>query len=106
MQELFNVISKLNTTKEVESFLMDLCTPAELKSFAERWKVCRLLHEGKLSYRQIKEITGASLTTIGRVARFLNDENYGGYRSILKRFEDSGKNGSDGNSGVSKISEM
>lgn len=100
MQELFEIILKLNTLSEIESFFIDLCTPAELKSFSERWKVCRLLHEGKLSYRQIKDITGASLTTIGRVARFLNNENYGGYRSVLKKLKDSE------NSSVSKISEV
>jgi uncharacterized protein YerC len=39
----------------------------------------------ELSYREIHKITRASLTTIGRVARFLRDESYGGYRNILKK---------------------
>ena len=66
-------------------FFIDLCTPAEIKAFVERWKVCQLLNEKKYSYRQISEITRASLTTIGRVARFLNEENYGGYRKMLEK---------------------
>ena len=67
----------------MNTFLKDLCTPAELRSLEERWKVCQLLAKENLSYREIHTITGASLTTIGRVARFLKEERYGGYRNIL-----------------------
>jgi uncharacterized protein YerC len=52
---------------------------------AERWRVCRLLNEGDLSYREIHDVTGASLATITRVARFLKDEPHHGYRSVLKK---------------------
>ena len=84
---LFNVISLLNDAKDAENFLIDLCTPSEIKAFVERWRVCQLLHSKRHSYRDISEITGASLTTIGRVSRFLNDEKYGGYRKMLQRLE-------------------
>ncbi|MBM4223170.1 MAG: transcriptional regulator [Gammaproteobacteria bacterium] len=83
--DLYCAMLELKTSEEVEAFLRDLCTPMELKSLAERWQVCRLLDSGKYSYREIHQKTGASLTTIGRVARFLKDEPYHGYRAILKR---------------------
>lgn len=84
---LFEAISQLDNAKDAENFLIDLCTPNEIKAFVERWRVCQLLHSKRHSYRQISEITGASLTTIGRVARFLNDEKYGGYRKMLLKLE-------------------
>ncbi|MDR0727810.1 MAG: trp operon repressor [Puniceicoccales bacterium] len=72
---------------EMENFLRDLCTPAEIAAMAERWHVCRLLHRSNLSYREIHRLTGVSLVTIGRVARFLRNEQHGGYHVILKKLE-------------------
>ena len=87
LTSLAEAISKLQNSIEVEKFLIDLCTPTEIRSFEERWRVCQLLNMNKYSYRQIKELTGASTTTIGRVARFLNDEIYQGYKTLLKKLE-------------------
>jgi TrpR-related protein YerC/YecD len=67
----------------VRQFLLDLCTPAELEAIVDRWWTASLLNEGK-SYREISEINGVSVTTIGRVARFLN-MGEGGYRLALRR---------------------
>lgn len=77
----------LKTDKEVYNFLKDLCTPAELSAIAERWQICKCLNEG-ISYREIHVQTGASLTTIGRVARFLKDEPYQGYAVLLQKLQD------------------
>ncbi len=85
IQELYQALLLVKNTQEMEAFLKDLCTPAEIRALAERWRVCKILNEEKLSYREINKETGASLATIGRVARFLKDEPYNGYRLILKR---------------------
>ncbi len=84
---LFEAVVMLRTPEEVANFLKDLCTPQELKAMQERWEVCQLLDNGKLSYRQISKQTGSSTTTIGRVSRFLNDEPYKGYRSVLDKIK-------------------
>ncbi len=82
---LIATLLAIDTKDQLSNFLKDLCTPAELRSLDERWKVCQLLAKENLSYREIHAITGASLTTIGRVARFLKEERYGGYRNILAK---------------------
>lgn len=69
--------------EEMGRFLLDLCTPAELRTLAERWHVARLLDETKLSYREIHDATGVSTTTVVRVARFLRQEPHRGYRRAL-----------------------
>ena len=84
---LFSAFLKLKTETEVENFLKDILTPSEFKDLRERWFVAQKLEKGE-SYRVINEATGISTTTIGRVARFLRDENYGGYRIVLKRIYD------------------
>lgn len=73
----------LKTPGEARDFLEDLCTPAELEAMIDRWRVAQLLDEG-LSYRDIRELTEVSVTTIGRVARFI-ERGTGGYRTVLDR---------------------
>jgi TrpR-related protein YerC/YecD len=83
MQELFDAVTTLRTRSEVEHFLRDLCTLSELEAMAHRWQVARLLEEG-LPYLEISERTGASTTTVTRVAHWLR-HGEGGYRLALDR---------------------
>ena len=82
---LFAALAALNTPEDLRRFMMDLCTPKEVSDFAERWLIARMLYEGSLSYREISAQTGASTTTVGRVARFLQQEPHQGYKLILER---------------------
>ncbi len=82
---LYEALATLKNGAEAARFLKDLATPAELEAFGERWRIARMLDEGGHSYREIAAVTGASTTTIGRVARFLKEENNEGYRLVLDR---------------------
>ena len=84
-KDLIAAFLSLETADEGRRFLKDICTPKEIADLADRWLVARLLDEGKLSYREIHAQTGVSVTTVGRVARFLQQENYHGYRLVLDR---------------------
>jgi TrpR-related protein YerC/YecD len=86
-EELFDTLSSINNADDMQRFMKDLCTPQELAILSERWRVCKLLNEGTHSYREIHQITGASLATITRVARFLKDEPHHGYQLVLKKLE-------------------
>lgn len=86
-KSLCNAFLKIENEEEMMLFLKDLLTPKELTSMIERWKVCQLLERGDLSYREIHALTSASLTTIGRVARFINEEKNHGYRLVLDRMD-------------------
>jgi len=74
--------------EEMARLLADLCTPAEVRTLAERWHVARLLESTDLSYRDIHDATGVSTTTIVRVARFLRQEPYQAYRLAMQRLGD------------------
>ena len=56
---------------------------SELEAMAHRWEVARLLEQG-LPYLEIAERTGASTTTVTRVAHWLR-HGEGGYRLALDR---------------------
>src|SRR5262245_15727428 len=83
-----NLVSAMltqRTADELRAFLKDLCTPAELQAMADRWAVVECLQQD-LPYREIHRITGVSITTIGRVARYLAAGS-GGYALAVKRLE-------------------
>ena len=86
--DLYDALLLCRDRKEIRDFMRDLCTPKERLALSERWVLARLLDEGSLSYRDISAKTGASTTTIGRVARFLQQEPHQGYRRILKRLKE------------------
>jgi TrpR-related protein YerC/YecD len=85
--DLIDALLTLRTRGEAEAFLADLCTPGEVKALSERWRVARLLDGGEYSYREIAEKAGSSTATVVRVARFLKDMPYRGYRRALDRLK-------------------
>jgi TrpR-related protein YerC/YecD len=80
---LFEAINSLESLEECRNFFKDLCTPAELQALVDRWQVVQYLQQD-LPYRKIHDLTGVSVTTIGRVARFLTD-GFGGYQTAIER---------------------
>lgn len=84
---LLDALLSLQTRAEAEAFLSDLCTPAELRAFSERWQVARLLDGGDKTYREIAVAASASPTTVVRVARSLKDMPHQGYRLVLDRLK-------------------
>jgi TrpR-related protein YerC/YecD len=76
-------LAALKTADEVRAFLRDLCTPAEIQAMSDRWAVVEPL-ERSIPYREIHRMTGVSVTTIGRVARFLTG-GHGGYTTAARR---------------------
>ncbi|HNR91735.1 MAG TPA: YerC/YecD family TrpR-related protein [Dokdonella sp.] len=80
-ESLCRALLAIGDVAGMRAFLRDLCTPAELEALVDRWRVVPYLLDG-MPYREIHERTAVSITTIGRVARFLNQGN-GGYRAVL-----------------------
>ena len=83
--DLCDALLMPKSREEMWRLLLDLCTPAEVRTLAERWHVARLLDEADLSYRDIHDGTGVSTTTIVRVGRFLRQEPHHGYRLALDK---------------------
>jgi TrpR-related protein YerC/YecD len=85
--DLVDALLAVKTRAEAEAFLADICTPGEVRALAERWRVAVLLDAGALTYREIAEETGSSTATVVRVARFLKEMPYQGYRLVLDRLK-------------------
>ena len=82
-RSLYAAVLTLRTTDELRAFFRDLCTPAEIEAMADRWAVVECLGR-RLPYREIHPVTRVSITTIGRVARYLSEGN-GGYTTAAQR---------------------
>ncbi len=82
---LFRAVLTLETIEECYDFFEDLCTVPELRAFAQRIQVAKMLSEKKV-YSDIVKETGASTATISRVNRSLT---YGcdGYATVFARMD-------------------
>lgn len=81
--ELAQAFGLLTDLKSERNFLYDVATPQEIDTLAQRFQIAKLLWTTSLSYQDIADQTKASTTTITRVARFLKQEKFGGYREVL-----------------------
>ena len=68
--------------EDAANFLRDVGTLSELQAWSERLEVAKQLARG-LSYRQVAKNTGASTTTVTRVAKYI-ENGEGGYLRFLK----------------------
>lgn len=82
-RNLLAALVSLRDQAEASALLADLLTPREAEDFAQRLEVARMLDAG-VSYVRIQAATGASATTVARVARCLKYGS-GGYRVVLDR---------------------
>jgi TrpR-related protein YerC/YecD len=82
LERLYAALAELNDPADIAALLEDMCTIREVDEMAGRLKVAGLLLED-YPYTAITEMTGASATTIARVAKALN-YGAGGYRKVLE----------------------
>jgi TrpR-related protein YerC/YecD len=82
-RDLLKAMVSLRTVGEAERFFRDLCTLSELEAMTHRWQAAQLVDRG-LPYHEVSRRTGASTTTVTRVAHWLH-HGEGGYRLMLDR---------------------
>lgn len=82
LEQLYKALAELQSPTEVAALLEDMCTIREVEEMSQRLEVARLL-DNKEPYTVITEKTGASATTIARVAKSLN-HGAGGYMRVLQ----------------------
>lgn len=80
-QSLCSAFIACKNEEEMSNFLRDIATLSELQAWSERLEVAKQLSQGR-TYREIAAQTGASTTTVTRVAKYL-ENGEGGLRTIL-----------------------
>ncbi len=83
LTQLAEAIAVCSTIDEVESFLRDLLTEAEIKEFAGRLAVAKALASG-ISQRTASKQTGVSIATVTRVNKWLTN-GASGYKNVINK---------------------
>ena len=82
LENLYQLILKLETVEECRALFEDLCTRKEVSNMAERIYAAQLLLEGK-TYTQVISETNISSATLSRISQCVQ---YGkGYSALLKK---------------------
>ena len=82
IENLYQVILKLETVEECQALFQDLCTRKEVANMAERIYAAQLLMEGK-TYNQVISETNISSATLSRISQCVQ---YGkGYSALQKK---------------------
>lgn len=83
LKELYHALLCLETEREAEIFLEDLCTIKELEAMCQRLKAAKMLLDGK-TYNEIVEETEISSATLARVSKCVRYGN-GGYKTVIEK---------------------
>ena len=73
-RDIIDSLLLIEDPDDMYAFLRDLLTESEIREFANRYRVAKMLSE-KIPYTTIERETGMSSTTIARISRFLSGEN-------------------------------
>lgn len=76
LDDISTIFSRIDSKERVFEFLLDLMTEKEMLEFSRRFEVAKMLDEG-ISYSRIEKKTSMSSTTIARVSKALNSDNFG-----------------------------
>lgn len=73
MNEIIEVLSKLKTTSEINSFLNEILTEKEINTLSKRWRILKMLACGD-TQREIAKKLNVSLCKITRGAKILKNK--------------------------------
>ncbi len=72
LQELFEILSSVNSKKEIEFFFSNALTRTEVFHFNKRWQVVKMIKD-EIPYRTISKETDVALSTIHLIAKSLKE---------------------------------
>lgn len=89
-ERLARILLTPKNAQEMEAFLEDFLSPAELETLQERWALVDLLLQG-FSQRQVRDRLGISISKVSRGATILK-YGRGGFKKIWSRIPQKTKN--------------
>ena len=74
IKEISKVLKKINSDKEIQNFLLELLTESEVETLSKRWRIVKMLLEGK-TQRDIAKELNVSLCKVTRGSKILKNKN-------------------------------
>ena len=72
--EIANLITTLNTKKDICNFMIEILTESELETLSKRWCILKKLSQGS-TQREISKEFNVSLCKVTRGAKILKNKN-------------------------------
>jgi TrpR family trp operon transcriptional repressor len=85
LQDLYRLFASVKSREEAEKLLLDILTPQEMDSLAERWQLIQELARGT-PQRKIAKKLKLSISKITRGSRMMKYGS-GGFRLFLERLK-------------------
>ena len=76
LEDIILVLSKIDSKDRIFDLFLDLMTEKEMLEFSRRLEVAKMLDDS-ISYSRIEKKTWMSSTTIAKVSKALNSDNFG-----------------------------
>lgn len=73
INQICNIISKMNKPEEIKEFFNELFTESEIQDVIQRWNILKMLSENK-PQRNIAKTLSVSLCKVTRGAKILKNE--------------------------------
>ena len=80
ISKLSELVKKIDTTAEIETFFTELLTESELETLSKRWRILEMFKEGA-TQREIAKELKVSLCKVTRGAKIMKDKD-----SILAKY--------------------
>ena len=74
IKEISKIISNIDSEKQVCNFLLEILTESEVETLSKRWRIVKLLLQGK-TQREIAKELNVSLCNVTRGSRILKNQN-------------------------------
>ena len=87
IKEISNILKNIDSSKEIQNFLLELLTESEVETLSKRWCIVKMLIEGK-TQRDIAKELNVSLCNITRGAKILKNKD----SVISKKLKKENKN--------------
>lgn len=92
IEEITKFLRNLQSNKEVQSFLSEMLSEAEITALSKRWRILSMLAEGRTQRDIVKDLN-VSLCKVTRGSKILKDKN----SIIAKHFMENTKYGNKNN---------
>ena len=74
IKEISKIISNIDSEKQVCNFLLEILTESEVETLSKRWRIVKMLMQGK-TQREIAKELNVSLCNVTRGSRILKNQN-------------------------------
>ena len=80
IKEISGIINKMDSVEKVNNFLLEILTESEVETLSKRWRIVKMLLNGK-TQREISKELNVSLCNVTRGSKILKND-----KSVIKNY--------------------